>query len=147
MEARNLVAMEEGKFGILKEEMMNVFYYYYYQFYLKILKDNEPHMLTTLALSASEAFLINGIIDFIALKFFCFEISKWLMISIVILLLGVNYGIYHKTGLAQRILKEKPQFLNNKNLSIVLTLLFFLATLSWLFLAPIYGKHLLSQCN
>jgi uncharacterized membrane protein len=60
---------------------MSVIYYYYYLFYKKVLKDTDPHMLTIMALSASEAFAVAGTLQLLLIRFFCFSPSVWLMFS------------------------------------------------------------------
>ena len=125
--------------------MIKVFYYYYFLFYSKVLKDNEPHLLTTLALSASEGFLINGILQISLSRFFCIPMDKWLMIVVPVLLIGANYFYYHKTDRAKEIVKTKPMFYSSHRLSIILTLLFFIATLSFLFWSPVYVKQIIEE--
>jgi uncharacterized membrane protein len=125
--------------------MIKVFYYYYFLFYSRVLKDNEPHLLTTLALSASEGFLINGILQISLARFFCISIDKWPMIGILVLLIGANYLYYHRTGKAKEIVKTKPMFYSNRELSVTLTLLFFIVTLSFLFWEPIYIKQIMEE--
>ena len=124
---------------------MKVLYYYYFLFYSKVLKDNEPHLLTTLALSASEGFLINGILQIALARFFCMSIDKWPMIGVLVLLIGVNYFYYHVRENAKKIVKTKPMYYSSQKLSIVLTFLFFIITLSFLFWEPIYVKQLLQE--
>lgn len=125
--------------------MIKVFYNYYFLFYAKILRDNEPHLLTTIALSASEGFLINGIIQIFLARFFCISVDKWSMIGILALLIFVNYLYYHRAGNANEIVKTNPMFFSSHKLSIVLTSLFFIVTLSFLFWEPIYVKHLMEE--
>lgn len=127
--------------------LIDVVYYHYFLFYKKVIKDPEPHFATVLALSCSEGLLINGTVDIIALKWFCYQISVWVQFGLVLLIIYCNYLIYHRTGKAQEIIKQKPNIRNNRGLSIAITLLFFLVTVSWLFWGPIYGKYLLSQCR
>ncbi|ELR68001.1 hypothetical protein C900_01281 [Fulvivirga imtechensis AK7] len=126
---------------------MSVLYNYYYLFYSKILKDNEPHMYTIMALSASEAFVLIGIVEILMINFYCYSIGKWVMLGIVAFCIGANYFIFHKTGKAKEIIRNNPKFFNNHKLSIVLTIAFFLITLSFIFWGPIYTKYLLNQCR
>lgn len=127
--------------------LLEVLYYQYFLFYKRILKDPEPHFATVLALSFSEGLLINGIIDIIALKWFCYEVKVWLQFSTVLLIIFLNYLAYHRTKRAKEILRLKPSLINSRLLSIIFTWLFFLITLSWMFWGPIYGKYLISQCR
>jgi hypothetical protein len=126
--------------------LLNVIYYQYFLFYKKVIKDPEPHLATVLALSFSQSLLVNAIMYIIALKWFCYEIKVWVQFTLVLLLIFFNYLIYHRTGIAKEIIKQKP-FIVNKGLSIAITWLFFFITVSWLFWGSIYGRHLLSQCR
>lgn len=127
--------------------LLKVFYYYYYFFYRKIIRDPEPHFATVLALSFSEALAINGIMDIIAIKYYCYQIKVWIFVLIVGLIIFLNYLIFHRTDRANQVIKSNPNILNSKVLSIIITILFFLITVSWLFWGPIYGKYLLEQCR
>lgn len=124
---------------------MKVLYYYYYLFYTKILPDDEPHATTVFTLSASEGFLINGILQISLARFFCIPVNKWPMIGVLVLLIFINYLYYHRTDKAKEIVKNKPMFYSNHKLSIALTLLFFIITLSFLFWEPVYVKHIMEE--
>lgn len=122
---------------------MNVIYYYYFLFYAKVLKDDEPHLLTTMALSASEGFALSVTLSILLIKFFCFEMTNFLMFLPTCLFLLFNYFFFYKSGKAIEITKEKPMFFLNHKLSVIITLLFFIITLSFMFWGPIYTKYLL----
>jgi len=126
---------------------MRVLYYYSFLFYSKILRDNEPHLLTTLALSFLEALIINGILEAISVHAFCKDLDKLAMFAILLLIIGTNYWILHRTGKAKEIVKLKPQFFNSHRLSIVITLVFAIAAISLMFWGPIYLKGILDQCR
>lgn len=128
-------------------KFFKIFYYNYYLFYLKILKVPDPKITTILALSFSQSLLINGAMDIVALNFFCYEIKVAVQFSILLLIIFLNYFLYHEKGKAYDIIKENPTIGTSKTLSIFVTIVFFLMTTSWLFWGPIYGKYLLSQCK
>jgi hydrogenase-4 membrane subunit HyfE len=125
--------------------LLNVLYYHFYLFYVKF--DPEPEVTTLLSLSACQSFLINGILDFLALKFFCYQIPVWIQFTMTLVFIFLNYLLFYRTNKVKQIIKSKPTILNSKALSIISTILFFLITVSWLFWGPIYGKHLLGQCK
>jgi hypothetical protein len=106
-----------------------------------------PHLTTLLALSFSESLLLNGITDFIALKWFCYEIKVWIQFTVVLLIIFCNYLTYYRYGKGKEMIISKPSLAGSKTLSIIITWLFFLITASWLFWGPIYGKYLLNQCR
>lgn len=122
---------------------MDVIYYYYYLFYKKILKDDEPHLLTTMALSASEGFTINVILEIFFTYFFCLSIGKWIMLLNITLFNLINYLYFHKSNRANRIVKEKPMFFNNHKLTIFIVVLFFIITLSFIFWGAPLSLHLM----
>lgn len=114
--------------------MLRVFYYYYYLFYSRVLRDTEPHLLTTLVLSFSEASILIYAIDLIGVHLLCrFLLGKWEMIAINVALVGLNYLVYHRTGKAREIVKTKPKFFGSHRFSLIATLLFFIASTSLLF--------------
>lgn len=127
---------------------MDVIYYYYFLFYSKILKDDEPHLLTTMALSASFGFSLSSVFDILFIRFFCYETNKWFMISIIVFSNLISYLYFHKTKRALKLIQQKPKFFSNHKLSVILVLLFFITTLSFLFWSPVYTKYLLeTYCN
>lgn len=114
--------------------MLDIIYYYYYLFYLRMLKDNEPHLLTTLALSFSISTIIIFFIDVISVYVFCFlDVNTWHDMLIYLLSLGILYLWFHKTGRAKKVVKEKPKLFNNHFLSIVITISFFIISISFYF--------------
>lgn len=127
---------------------MNVIYYYYFLFYSKVFKEDEPHLTARLVLSFCQSLFINGLIaDTIALHFFCYEISKWIMISVLACILLFNYFYYSKSGRDKIIVKEKPVFFGSQRVSILISIIFFVVTISWMFWGPFYGKYVLDNCN
>jgi hypothetical protein len=122
---------------------MDVIYYYYYLFYCKIVKDDDPHLLTTLALSASEGFALAVSLNIVLIRFFCYQMTKLMMFLPICLFLLFNYFYFNKSGRAKKLVKEKPMFFLNHKLSIIITLLFFMITFSFLFWGGIYTKSLL----
>jgi len=127
--------------------MISIIYYYYYLFYTRILPDDQPHLTVVFTLSVSESFLINGIINLICTKFFCYPLNKWTMIGILLLILLMNY-LYFNFNRRDVIVGNKPKLLGSHILSILITLLFFLITASFMFWGPIYTQLLLnSHCS
>ena len=126
---------------------MDVIYYHYLLFYKRILKVPEPLYYAMLVLAASQSFLINGLLEIIILKKYCYQIPVWIQFSISIIIIYFNYLTYIKRGKATIIAKQKPLFWNNKPFSFTISTLFFLSSLSWLFWGSIYGKYLLDHCK
>lgn len=126
---------------------MKTIYYYYYLFYSKKLNENSPHRTTLLSLSACEGFLISGIIQLFFAHFYCVSIGKWVMLSICVIMILLNYLYFEKSGLAKEIIKIKPLLLKSPKISVVMTILFFMLSISIIFWGPICVKELLNNCN
>lgn len=122
--------------------MISIIYFYYYLFYTRILPDDQPHLTVVFTLSVSESFLINGIINLICTKFFCYPLNKWMMIGILLLVLLMNY-IYYDSNRRNVVLDNKPKLFGSHPLSILITLLFFLISASVMFWGPIFTQVLL----
>src|SRR5690349_13114748 len=97
---------------------MDVIYYFYVIFYKKVLRIPEPIYYGMLVLSASQSFLLNGLIDIIALKKYCYQIPVWIQFSISLLIVYFKYLTYIKRGKAIKIVKQKPTLWNSRLLSI-----------------------------
>ena len=128
-------------------KLLDTFYYYYFGVYRKIIKDPEPHFATVLSLGFSCSLLVNGIIDLVALKYYCYQVEVWVQFNILLLIIGILYFIYHKTGKAKKVVKTRQFLFNSSVASVIATLMFFLLTLSWLFWGPIYGRSILESCR
>ena len=126
---------------------MNVLYYYYYLFYTRILPDDEPHATVIFTLSFSESLLVNGILDILAAHLLCKKLEMWLMIGVFVVLIIFNYLIYSRTKKSRLVVENKPQFFNSHKVSIMVTLLWFVATTSFMFWKPVYVKEVLDQCH
>ena len=114
--------------------MMDVFYYYIFLFYAKVLPDDYPHSNTVWALGATFAFIINFSLDMVLAYFFGYTLSTFQMASITALLMLLFYFKYYKSGRGKRIVeKEKPKFFGSNTVSIILTVLFFLISMLFLF--------------
>ena len=114
--------------------MMDVLYYYIYLFYVKVISDNQPHSRTIWALGVTSAFIINGLIDIPLTYFFNCYLSTIQKVIILVILLLFFYLKYYRSGKGIRIVeKEKPKFFGSNTASIILTILFFLIGMLFLF--------------
>ena len=113
---------------------MDVLYYYIYLFYAKVMPDDYPHSNTVWALGAASAFIINGLIDIPLAYFFNCYLSIIQKVIIIIIVMTLFYLKYDRSGKGIRIVKkEKPKFFGSKIASIILTVLFFLISMLFLF--------------
>ena len=114
--------------------MMDVLYYYIYLFYAKVMPDDCPHLNTVWALGVTSAFIINGMIDIPLAYFFNCYLSTIQKVIIMIIVMTLFYLKYDRSGKGIRIVKkEKPKFFGSNTASIILTVLFFLIGMLFLF--------------
>ena len=114
--------------------MMDVLYYYIYLFYAKVMPDDYPHLNTVWALGVTSAFIINGMIDIPLAYFFNCYLSTIQKVIIMIIVMTLFYLKYDRSGKGIRIVKkEKPKFFGSNTASIILTILFFLISMLFLF--------------
>jgi len=126
-----------------KRMFMDVIYYYSFLFYTKIIKDNEPHATTIWVLSFAEGFFTSVVIDIFSIRFFCISLSKWIMMSIGIIFVFVNYLYFYRSERFKKIVETKPMFYSNNRVSVLLTSVFFIVLLSSMFWGPILSKNIL----
>lgn len=127
--------------------MLNVFYYHYYQFYTKVIPDDQPNATVIFVLSFVEALFLNGILHYLALKFFCADVGKWPMIGVAVMLMVLNYFYYYRSGRFKTIIEEKPMLFDSRKLSATITCGVSLLIISWMFWGAVLGKHLLEKCQ
>ncbi len=113
---------------------MDVFYYYIYLFYAKVMPDDYPHLNTVWALGYLFSLIINGLIEIPLAYFFNCYLSTIQKVIIIIIVITLFYLKYDRSGKGIRIVKkEKPKFFGSKIASIILTVLFFLIGMLFLF--------------
>ena len=126
--------------------MMDVFYYYIYLFYAKVMPDDYPHSNTVWALGVTSAFIINFSLDMGLAFFFGYTLSVFQMVSITALLMLLFYFKYYKSGRGKQIVKkEKPKFFGSNTVSIILTVLFFLISMFFLFFSADIVREILEM--
>ena len=114
--------------------MMDVFYYYIYLFYAKVMPDDYPHSNTVWALGFIFSLIINGLIDIPLAYFFNCYLNIIQKVIIIIIVMTLFYLKYDRSGKGIRIVKkEKPKFFGSNTASIILTILFFLIGMLFLF--------------
>ena len=113
---------------------MDVLYYYIYLFYAKVMPDDYPHSNTVWALGFIFSLIINGLIDIPLAYFFNCYLSIIQKVIIIIIVMTLFYLKYDRSGKGIRIVKkEKPKFFGSNTASIILTVLFFLIGMLFLF--------------
>ena len=114
--------------------MMDVLYYYIYLFYAKVMPDDYPHLNTVWALGYLFSLIINGLIEIPLAYFFNCYLSTIQKVIIMIIVMTLFYLKYDRSGKGIRIVKkEKPKFFGSNTASIILTVLFFLIGMLFLF--------------
>ena len=113
---------------------MDVLYYYIYLFYAKVMPDDYPHLNTVWALGYLFSLIINGLIEIPLAYFFNCYLSTIQKVIIIIIVMTLFFLKYDRSGKGIRIVKkEKPKFFGSKIASIILTVLFFLIGMFFLF--------------
>jgi hypothetical protein len=124
-------------------KLLDSLYYQYYLYSKKFLKDEEPFAMANWVFSCTVSFFLNGVIAFIVAKYFCFDIEKWFMISLSLVILLTGYLYYNRSGRSKRIVLEKPLLFDSTTVSTTFAIIFFLISVSWLFWGVIYWP----KCN
>ncbi len=125
--------------------MIEVIYYYYFQFYSKIKKDSDPHLLTIFAISAGEGFPLVNLVNITIIKLYGHQVDKLILTSIILIVAVINYYHFYKSGRSFKILQAQPTIFQSRSASIVFTVLFFIVTLSTVLLGPIYARNLMDE--
>src|SRR3712207_2074700 len=105
--------------------LIDVFYYRYFLFYKKLLKDPDPYFAALLSLGFSESLLVNGFLDIMALKYFCYQIDVRIKFGLSLVIIYCNYLYFYRANKLKDIQKSKPTIGNSHTLSTIVTLLFF----------------------
>ena len=113
--------------------MMDVLYYYIYLFYAKVMPDDYPHLNTVWALGYLFSLIINGLIEIPLAYFFNCYLSTIQKVIIIIIVITLFYLKYDRSKGIRIVKKEKPKFFGSKIASIILTVLFFLISMLFLF--------------
>ena len=125
---------------------MDVLYYYIHLFYAKVMPDDYPHSNTVWALGFLFSLIINFSLDMGLAFFFGYTLSVFQMVSITALLMLFFYFKYYKSGKGKRIVeKEKPKFFGSNTASIILTILFFLISMFFLFFKADIVREILEK--
>ena len=126
--------------------MMDVLYYYIYLFYAKVMPDDYPHSNTVWALGFIFSLIINGLIDIPLAYFFNCYLSIIQKVIIIIIVMTLFYLKYDRSGKGIRIVKkEKPKFFGSNTASIILTILFFLIGMLFLFFKADVVREILER--
>ena len=112
---------------------MDVLYYYIYLFYAKVMPDDYPHLNTVWALGYLFSLIINGLIEIPLAYFFNCYLSTIQKVIIIIIVITLFYLKYDRSKGIRIVKKEKPKFFGSKIASIILTVLFFLIGMLFLF--------------
>jgi hypothetical protein len=125
---------------------MDVLYYYYYLFYTRVLPDRHPHATVIFTLSFTESLLLNGILDILSAHLSCVKLETWMMFTIFLILMGVNFIVYSRPKRI-RIMEQKPRFFSSHKSSILIASLWFLIAVSFMLWKSIYVKEVIDRCR
>lgn len=127
--------------------MVNTLFYYYNLFYRNVFKDSDSYFTARLALTASESLLIISVLDISSSYFFCYSLNKFYMAGITLIILALNLLFFLNSKVTKRIEKSKPKFFKSHRFSILITLLFFLATTSSMFWLGNVVEDIIGKCS
>lgn len=128
-------------------KFLDVLFYRYFLYYSKRISIYEdPYIVTSITLSASEAIFGVMTLNIIG-AFFCLDLMMKYLFPTWLVLFAVNYYIYVYRKRGEKITMLKPKILGNEKLSHWLSFFFFLFSLSMLFWTKAVVKELLSQCK
>ncbi len=116
--------------------MFKSIYYYYYLFYTKVIPDNEPHATTLFTLSVTESAYWVVLLDVLYVNLFDEIIPLWGLGLILASIIMKNYFYFYKINTKEKIVKNT----NKTQLSLFLTIAFFVIGMLLLFLLPFYLK-------
>lgn len=128
-------------------KVLEVLYYYYYRLYSLSKIDDEPTFTTRLALTASESFLVTGVLSILYAYFFCKKFSGIELIIIAVIFLGLNFYFFLTLKRVERIIIEKPKLFNSDIVSFVFTVIFFVFTTSILFWLNDVVDYIIEHCG
>ena len=126
--------------------MMNVLYYYIYLFNVKFLPYTFPDLNTVWILGFLFALIVNSSLNMGLAYFFGYTLGRFQILSITILLVIFFHFKYDRSGRGKRIVtKEKPKFLGSNIASIILTILFFLISISFFLFSEDVVREILEK--
>ncbi|MBM0654418.1 hypothetical protein JMN12_11660 [Capnocytophaga genosp. AHN8471] len=126
--------------------MMNVLYYYIYLFNVKFLPYTFPDLNTVWILGSLFALIVNSSLNMGLAYFFGYTLGRFQILSITILLVIFFHFKYDRSGRGKRIVKkEKPKFLGSNIASIILTILFFLISISFFLFSEDVVREILEK--
>ncbi len=125
---------------------MNVLYYYIYLFNVKFLPYTFPDLNTVWILGSLFALIVNSSLNMGLAYFFGYTLGRFQILSIIILLVIFFHFKYDRSGRGKRIVKkEKPKFLGSNIASIILTILFFLISISFFLFSEDVVREILEK--
>ncbi len=125
---------------------MNVLYYYIYLFNVKFLPYTFSDLNTVWILGSLFALIVNSSLNMGLAYFFGYTLGRFQILSIIILLVIFFHFKYDRSGRGKRIVKkEKPKFLGSNIASIILTILFFLISISFFLFSEDVVKEILEK--
>jgi len=126
--------------------MFNSFYYHLYLFYTRVIPDDEPHATVVFTLGFTEGLFVNALLKIFLANSFCFGYGKWIGLGIASAIIVFNYFFYIQGGRGKKIIDEKSQSTSLSKLSMLVTALFAILSVSFLFWGSFYVRDILANC-
>jgi hypothetical protein len=113
---------------------------------VKFLPYTFPDLNTVWILGSLFALIVNSSLNMGLAYFFGYTLGRFQILSITILLVIFFHFKYDRSGRGKRIVKkEKPKFLGNNIASIILTILFFLISISFFLFSEDVVREILEK--
>ena len=113
--------------------IIRVLYYYFYLFYKKILKEDDPHLTTVLALSFLFFLYAFGFIDMLLSITFHIRISMFINICLLIIIAIIMHIIFLFNKKGEYIVKKEKPMIYNNTISKIITITIFILSLLIMF--------------
>lgn len=119
---------------------MEVFYYNYFYFYSRVLKEEDPHLFTTLSLSFSTTLYAIFIVDVFLYNTINIFMNLYVNIAVLVLLTFVFYTYYYRMCNGIEIVRRHPMFFENQRLSSILSIIYWVISFLLMFIHPMIFK-------
>ena len=119
---------------------MKVLYYNYFLFYSNVIKEDDPHFFTAFALSFSNSLYAIFIIDIILYNVSNIFLNKYINITVFISFAMIFHFYFVRKKIGIKVVESKPKFWNSQSTSQIVAFIFWLISVSLLFIHPMIFK-------
>lgn len=124
-------------------KILRVFYYYTYLWFVKILKEDEPHTHSMFAICFLAGFNLSSFIGYFTAYYYCYALDRTDIIIIYLGTLALFYFGLYKTSVVKNVVKSKPKLSDNNRLSAVVTIVFSIGLFILMNIMPIITRDII----